>query len=81
MSKAETGPRLQDLAYQDLPIAAWCLICGRHKLLPVAPLLARIDGRTTVAALAGRLTCSTCGGRSIETRPHYVGLGVVAGHR
>ena len=81
MSKAEIGPRLRDLAYQDLPIAAWCLTCGRHKLLPVAPLLARIDGRTAVTALADRLTCSACGGQTIETRPHYEGLGVVAGHR
>ncbi|SVC22794.1 uncharacterized protein METZ01_LOCUS275648 [marine metagenome] len=81
MSKAETAPRLQDLAYQDLPIAAWCLTCGHHKLMPVAPLLARIDGRTAVTSLAFRLTCSACGGQSIETRPNYAGLGIVAGHR
>ena len=76
----EAGPRLDDLARQDVPVAAWCLACGHHKVLAMAPLLARLDGRTAVAAVARRLCCSACGSRAIETRPHYAGLGVVAGH-
>jgi hypothetical protein len=78
---AEVGPRVDDLVGQDVPIAAWCLDCGHHKVLAIAPLLARLNGRTAVAAVARRLSCGACGGRAIETRPHYAGLGVVAGHR
>jgi Zn finger protein HypA/HybF involved in hydrogenase expression len=77
----ETGPRLAELAGQDVPVAAWCLGCGHHRVLAVGDLLARMDGRTAVAAVARRLSCSRCGSRAIETRPHYAGLGVVAGHR
>ncbi len=77
----EAGPRLEDLAREDIPVAAWCLDCGRHKVLATAALLARLDGRTAVAALARRMRCQSCGSRAIETRPHYQGLGVVAGHR
>ncbi len=77
----ESGPRLADLARQDVPVAAWCLDCGHHRVLDVAALLNRMEGRTAVAAVARRLTCGACGGRAIETRPHYAGLGVVAGHR
>jgi len=47
----------------------------------VAGLCARMDGRTAVVAVARRMSCSACGSRAIETRPHYAGLGVVAGHR
>jgi hypothetical protein len=72
---------LDDLARQDVPVAAWCLACGHHKVLPVGPLLGRLGGRTAVTAVAERLSCGACGGRAIETRPHYAGLGVVAGHR
>jgi hypothetical protein len=75
------GPRLEDLARQDVPVAAWCQACGHHKVLPAGPLLERLDRRTAVAAVARRLSCSACGSRRIETRPHYAGLGVVAGHR
>ena len=75
-----TGPRLADLARQEVPVAAWCLACGHHRVLAVAPLLDRMDGRTAVVAVARRLICNACGGRAIETRPHYGGLGVVAGH-
>jgi len=72
---------LDDLARQDVAVAAWCLACGHHKVLPVDPLRRRLGGRTAVAAVAERLSCGACGGRAIETRPHYAGLGVVAGHR
>jgi hypothetical protein len=78
---AEIGPRLAELAGQGVPVAAWCLDCGHHRILAVADLLARLDSRTAVAAVARRLGCGRCGGRAIETRPHYAGLGVVAGHR
>ena len=77
----ETGPRLADLARQGVPVAAWCLDCGHHRELAVTSLLQRMDRQTAVAAVARRLTCGACGGRAIETRPHYAGLGVVAGHR
>ena len=78
---SEIGPRLAELAGQEVPVAAWCLDCGHHRVLAVRDLLARLDGRTAVAAVGPRLSCSRCGGRAIETRPHYAGLGVVAGHR
>ncbi len=77
----EIGPRLGELAGQDVPVAAWCLDCGHHRVLAVGDLLARLDSRTAVAAVARRLSCGRCGSRAIETRPHYAGLGVVAGHR
>ena len=80
MLKAKTGPCLQDLVGHDVPIAAWCLNCGRHKLIPVEPLLTKVDSSTSVIALARRLTCRSCGGKTIETRPHYGSLGVVARH-
>jgi hypothetical protein len=69
------------MARQDVPVAAWCLDCGHHKVLAIAGLVQRLGGRTAVAAVARRLSCGACGGRAIETRPHYAGLGVVAGHR
>ena len=75
------GPRLADLARQDVPVAAWCLACGHHKVLRAAILLRQLDGHTPVAAVAWRMNCGVCGGGHIETRPHYAGLGVVAGHR
>ena len=34
----ETGPRLADLARQDVPVAAWCLDCGHHRVLNLASL-------------------------------------------
>ena len=74
----EAGPRLEELLRQGVPVAAWCFDCGHHAVLAVAYLCARMDGRTAVAR---RLSCSACGSRAIETRPHYTGLGVVAGHR
>ena len=77
----ETGPRLADLARQNVSVAAWCQDCGHHRVLTAASLLARMDGRTAVVAVARRLSCGNCNGRAIETRPHYTGLGVVAGHR
>ncbi len=78
---AEVGPRLDDLAGQDVPIAAWCLDCGHHKVLAIAPLLARLNGRTAVAAVAPRLSGGAGGGRASETRPPDAGLGGGAGHR
>ncbi|MDP6344326.1 MAG: hypothetical protein QF578_02170 [Alphaproteobacteria bacterium] len=75
------GPSLAELAVQGVPVAAWCQACGHHRLLPVTELLRRLHGRTRVGAVARRLCCTACGGRRIETRPHYRGLGVVAGHR
>ena len=77
----ETSPRLSELAGQDVPVAAWCLDCGHHRGLAVGDLLRRMDSCTAAAAVARRLSCDRCGSRAIETRPHYAGLGVVAGHR
>lgn len=71
---------LNDLARRGAKLAAWCQACGRHRLLHLAPLLVRLGRSAPLDRVAHALVCSTCGGRRIEVRPHYSGLGVVAGH-
>ena len=61
-------------------IAAWCEVCGHHQVLATAPLLARLGPRIPVVEIGRRLVCRRCAGTRVQTRPHFRGLGVVAGH-
>ena len=83
MARDKTNPTqvpLGDLARRGAKLAAWCQACGRHRLLHLAPLLVRLGRSAPLDQVAQALVCSVCGGRRIEVRPHYPGLGVVAGH-
>jgi hypothetical protein len=69
-----------DLARHGAKLAVWCQLCGRHRLLHVAPLIIRLGRSTPLDEVARQLKCSACGSRQIEARPHYPSLGVVASH-
>lgn len=61
-------------------LSAWCRVCGHHQMLEVKFLLGQLGPAVGLAEAAARLRCQACGGRQAELRPHYPGLGVVAGH-
>ena len=73
--------RLGELLEAAAGLSAWCRICGHHQLLDVQHLLGQLGPAAGLAEAAGRLRCRACGARQAELRPHYPGLGVVAGHR
>ena len=77
---AKRPPTLGDLARERLRLAGWCGDCGRHRLLDPAPLMRRLGSQIRPVDVGPKLTCQACGGRSVETRPHYRSLGVVANH-
>ena len=71
---------LGDLARRGARLSAWCQMCGRHRVMHVALLIARLGRDISLDSVAERLACSACGSRRIDARPYYPGLGVVAGH-
>lgn len=71
---------LGELARRGAKLSLWCQMCGRHRVMHVALLIARLGRDMTLDQVAGRLTCSACGSHRIDTRPYRTGLGVVAGH-
>ncbi len=74
------GVTLGELARRGIAISAWCEGCGRYREPSLALLIARLGAATPVGVAGRRLRCRACGRRSIDIRPRYPSLGVVAQH-
>jgi hypothetical protein len=79
----QRGVRLGTYADQDPEVeaAVWCLAdrCGWTQRYPIPALIERFDARgmngreVGIRELAGlmRTPCPRCGGRNLESRPHF----------
>ena len=79
-ARSSTSITLGELARRGAKLSLWCQMCGRHRVMHVALLIARLGRDTALDQVGRQLTCSACGSHRIDTRPYYQGLGVVAGH-
>jgi hypothetical protein len=79
--KSKANIRLSDVLEASAGLSAWCRICNHHQLLDPKHLMGQLGPAIRLAEAAARLRCQACGARQAELRPHYPGLGVVAGHR
>jgi hypothetical protein len=71
---------LAQMAGQGVAILCWCNHCGHNAELPADALTARLGGGMPVPKVGAHLRCRECGGKAVETRPAWRGIGEVTFH-
>ena len=64
----------------ECPVGLFCTChaCRRHAVLPITPLIEKLDPAYEVPAVRRLLKCSVCGSRDCNAMPNpRAGLGVV----
>lgn len=71
----EFGPApLSQQEAEGLPLLVYCIGCGHHGELPVAPLIARFGRAYPIPDVAKHCRCKACGSKQVETRPQFRSL-------
>jgi len=79
-SDGQGAATLGQMAGQGMAIVCWCNHCGHNADLAAAALMARLGGEMPVPEVGAHLRCRECGGKAIETRPAWRGIGAVTSH-